>query len=1486
MQQQYRVNYRLLTILTVCGLVASVGSWGLWKFQVNRNAGKLLSRAELAKTSGDLKQALDSLYQYTRLRKDEPDAVVRLGETAVEISKESDIDVNTRTDAYRILVECVRQSEDPKLRRSLAELQAMYGMHDLALQNADELLDAGKGDAELMVLKARCLFANQKSAEAVAWCNKLIGYDPKTDAFDASQGLAPKEPLIYAYLASHLQSNRQPELARRVTDQLVEANADSAKAYLFRYRILKSMSRAGTDLEDEELEGLALESLAKAFEIEPDDADIVAAKGAESLMSYMEKIADSVKENDESLKEQAQKDLVEAKRMFAEGLEKHPDRIDFYVQVARLEMMQENNQAALDVIDRGIAKFPLKTALNLLGIPAAIDLEMYKFDILFAEEAKQRTFDGVKKEIAMLRRLRNTTVVPLADFQELRITAVQEKWAEAARGLQDVKARLLSFPDQQGLASAIQGFCHQQLGQDDLALTAFEYAIQKNPHLPQAQNAIAAIRQKIGQPGEETSTVRLDEQVHELLALPESQQDWTSFDEKIDEFIEAQAEGRGYSKDWVESRKCLLRAQTLVMRAEAAKSEEARKTLYQEARTQIGKAYTLQPDDLNVQLATAKLLLTEPGRGPEIALKRLDQILTKRDDLPVFRVLRAEIYAAMGGDKLVENLNSVSEGLEDWTPAQQAEVWTAVGAQFERLGKIGDAVRCISRAADLSPNGLPIRMALFNLALKQGNDEEMRTAQEKILEIVKDQKDPDYVLTEAKRRMVAFAKGEVDAAEAKAFRQMLDAAIKVRPSYSDLYLARGQFALIVEHDVESALKDFDEALNRGQANYTAVALQVKLLAERGRLQEARDRMERMPMSMWSAYLDRVGPMVLEQSGETERALSEAEKVRDANPQDPTVQTWFGEMAMRLKKFDVAEKALRQAVDLNNGDPDAWTRLVGLYMQMQRFEDVESVMREAHLALDEEYLPVLMGKYYELRSRWQEAETIYRAAYKGREDDLNVARRLAEFYLTWYGQSDANAAKSATFLNKILRAVNDGKLERDSPTASWARRQAARILANSGDYQNSLKAEKLLQAGADEKGRISAEEEDQLIDVLERRGTPEANLRLAELLHGIQASRGLTPEQDLKLGKALFAVGDVAGGKAHFENAIGRSPRNAALRTTFDRLLIDRKDVEGAERWLARMDEADVSPAEVAELRLRLAAAKGDKDEVREQLKSRTPSMTALTEEKLRALRMLALSADELGDHEYAITLMREFVRRSPGSEMELARMAALHDAIDPAIDVLNQTFPQRMEETASIAVEMLRQRRSEAPQKLDEMVERMVRAVRRDDPEAARYMVLEAEMLEIQEKYDESLEAYKRVLASSDLPRLAEATAANNLAFILALKKQDGELALKSVERAIKLVGPISDILDTRGLVLASLGKYAEAAEDFRLSAKSGPTPSKFFHLTQALLAADDQAGAAEAWAEAVAAGLGPERIAPMEVPAYEELVKKMGAAPQAEGQL
>jgi hypothetical protein len=119
----------------------------------------------------------------------------------------------------------------------------------------------------------------------------------------------------------------------------------------------------------------------------------------------------------------------------------------------------------------------------------------------------------------------------------------------------------------------------------------------------------------------------------------------------------------------------------------------------------------------------------------------------------------------------------------------------------------------------------------------------------------------------------------------------------------------------------------------------------------------------------------------------------------------------------------------------------------------------------------------------------------------------------------------------------------------------------------------------------------------------------------------------------------------------------------------------------------------------------------------------------------------------------------------------------------------------------------------------------------------------------------------------------------NNLAFLVALageKAGTDDDPLKMINEAAEIMGPNSDILDTRAVVHMAKGQYQDAIHDLELSVTDNPTASKYFHKAQAHLMANENRAAVEAWEKAEALGLNLDAINIMEHELHKELKAKI----------
>jgi len=294
--QRYRVNYQLLVGLFVVSIVLSITLFFVWKWQINRKAIWYRERSQAALEKDDKLEAFDYLKKFVRLRRKNEEARVELASIAADVAIMDGVSRQEKGDAFHVLSETVRRTGDSGLRRKLADLQFKYGRPQSAITHLKELLNESN-DPELQALYVRSLFRAKDYNKAIGMAFDLIGYNKETKAFDVETAAAPDQPELYSTLASVLlQREKDPELARQVIDQMAAVNPDSAVARLRRSVFL---------YDSDEKEEAAVE-LDKAFQLDPEDADILYRKAAVA---------------------KGEKNYEDAHRFASEGIKKSPDEM-------------------------------------------------------------------------------------------------------------------------------------------------------------------------------------------------------------------------------------------------------------------------------------------------------------------------------------------------------------------------------------------------------------------------------------------------------------------------------------------------------------------------------------------------------------------------------------------------------------------------------------------------------------------------------------------------------------------------------------------------------------------------------------------------------------------------------------------------------------------------------------------------------------------------------------------------------------------------------------------------------------------------------------------------------------------------------------------------------------------------------------------------------------------------------------------------------
>ncbi len=189
------------------------------------------------------------------------------------------------------------------------------------------------------------------------------------------------------------------------------------------------------------------------------------------------------------------------------------------------------------------------------------------------------------------------------------------------------------------------------------------------------------------------------------------------------------------------------------------------------------------------------------------------------------------------------------------------------------------------------------------------------------------------------------------------------------------------------------------------------------------------------------------------------------------------------------------------------------------------------------------------------------------------------------------------------------------------------------------------------------------------------------------------------------------------------------------------------------------------------------------------------------------------------------------------------------------MDLLAKNYQVDLTEpTVRVATAAIRARRDEIGDKYDSQVQGWLDRGLLENPDSIPLLMLQAEFDDVEKRYDDSAAVYSKLLTRKDVTGITRAVVLNNLAFLVAVANNEAETGsdpLELVQQAAQILGPTSDILDTRAVVYTAQGKYDAAIEDLNYAVTADPSASKYFHLAVAHLGAGNNSKAIEAWQKA-----------------------------------
>jgi tetratricopeptide (TPR) repeat protein len=259
------------------------------------------------------------------------------------------------------------------------------------------------------------------------------------------------------------------------------------------------------------------------------------------------------------------------------------------------------------------------------------------------------------------------------------------------------------------------------------------------------------------------------------------------------------------------------------------------------------------------------------------------------------------------------------------------------------------------------------------------------------------------------------------------------------------------------------------------------------------------------------------------------------------------------------------------------------------------------------------------------------------------------------------------------------------------------------------------------------------------------------------------------------------------------------------------------------------------------------------------------------------IRITANFFESISDWDAAEAAYRNYVSRSPLAEAVLVRASFLarRNRIDEALDLCEaaaQSCPPYS--VAQVSVGVVRVGKPSREQ-ISRVEERLMSAINKAEPTlAAALSISLADLRDSQERYADAKAIYRRLLEQND----RNIVALNNLAWLVSFDSVERETALSLINRAIQLVGPVPDLLDTRAVIQLNRDKPREAIADLEDALKEVAKAAIWYHLAVAQLKIGDKVAAADSFRKAEEAGFDPKSLHSLERTSYERLLKQMPA--------
>ena len=510
---------------------------------------------------------------------------------------------------------------------------------------------------------------------------------------------------------------------------------------------------------------------------------------------------------------------------------------------------------------------------------------------------------------------------------------------------------------------------------------------------------------------------------------------------------------------------------------------------------------------------------------------------------------------------------------------------------------------------------------------------------------------------------------------------------------------------------------------------------------------------------------------------------------------------------------------------------------------------------------------------------EKAQAKYEEAVKASPQNSRVLRWAAAFYL-----KNNKLDRAESLLKRIVALQSPATLT----DACWARRSLAGILMSRGGFDQLRQGMAMIDENLRSKV-ASIDDKRVMVNLLLTDPRKEKIGEVIQAMEDLVKSTDATPEDYFTLAKLYLKKNDWTNYGNQMHSVLGAQkgvvqPRYLVF---YINTLLEKKELDDANNWLQTLEKSDPNLFDTMQLKAEYQFLRGNFKVAGDLAMAFLDNPLAQPKDRGQQLLLVAQVMEKFSDRlkvggkqivakgfgENADTLFASLRSKkiSETGDIFFAAYLARQKRIRECLDVLEQCWDKCPAENLQLPAVLMMHSKAANSAQYQQLEKILVAASNKSKRPVALLLVL-ADLYAQQQQYDKSIAAYREILAKD--PRSYQTM--NNLGLNLARAAQNLDEALKLVNDAMAISGPMAEVLDTRAVVHIIRQEPEKALVDLAEAIKDDGTADQYFHQAWAYSLTDKKAEASAAFAMALKKGLDPKDLDPREVIIHDRLKDRL----------